>query len=293
MMGMTAGTMIYFENRTSDDISTVDASTIVSQYSQDFLDPMSIFYGLVLMIIGNIYEWITDKFLDAMNYRYRKDYNDARAKRLFFFNCLNNFLPLLYVAFFRDKTGDNKPFLALFSMLFIVFVIDQLKDTSFRLCKPIFMCYRRDIDKLHASYEDKFKLKPHKMNNPRHLMRKKIEYQIRVNDAQMDADNDTGEETMALVMQFGYVCLFSNVFPMAAFFAYISNMLTMKSIMQEFQIKKRTMPEISLGIGIYASMLDLLSQAAVCINVALCYYNSEATSNLVIKEWSNNKLSAL
>lgn len=131
------------------------------------------------------------------------------------------------------------------------------------------------------------------MNNPRHLMRKKIEYQIRVNDAQMDAEGDTGEETMALVMQFGYVCLFSNVFPMAPFFAYLSNLLTMRSLMHEFRIKKRTMPEISLGIGIYADQLDLLSQAAVCINVSLCYFTSDSTKKLLIEDWSNNKLTAL
>lgn len=293
MIGATAGTMVFFEGRTADDVASVDASAVASLYAQDFMDPLSIGYGFVLTIIGKIFEWVTDKFLEAMNYRYRKDYNDARAKRLFFFNCVNFYLPLGYVAFFRERSADNKPFLALFSMLFIIFVIDQLKEVLIRLCKPRLFCYRRDIDKLHESYEDKFKLKPHKMNSARHLMRKKIEYQIRVNDAQMDPETDTGEETSALVMQFGYVCLFSNVFPMAAFFAYVSNLLTMSSLMQEFRIKKRTMPEISLGIGIYADQLDLLSQAAVCINVAICYFTSDSTHTLLVKDWSNNKLSAL
>lgn len=137
MIGLTACTMVFFESQTSDDIAAVDASTIASVYSQDFMDPLSIGYGFVLTIIGKIFEWVTDKFLDAMNYRYRKDYNDARAKRLFLFNCVNFYLPLGYVAFFRGRSTDNKPFLALFSMLFIIFVIDQLKDGLIRLLGPM------------------------------------------------------------------------------------------------------------------------------------------------------------
>lgn len=147
-IGATAGTMVFFENATADDIASVDAETIIAQYQQDFFDPMSVVYGFTLTIISKIYEWITDKFIDAMNFRYRKDHNDARAQQVFFFNCVNMFLPLCYVAFFRPKDKGNKPFMALFSMLFIIFVIDSLKDALIRLLKPIICCTRSEVGKL-------------------------------------------------------------------------------------------------------------------------------------------------
>lgn len=121
------------------------------------------------------------------------------------------------------------------------------------------------------------------------MERRKIGLQIRINDEQMEDEVNTGEETMNLVMQFGYVCLFSNVFPLASFFAWLANFMTYHSILQEFRIKRRSIPEVSLGIGIYTDLLEILSQSAVFLNVAICYFTSDNTINLLLG-WSNKTL---
>ena len=62
-------------------------------------------------------------------------------------------------------------------------------------------------------------------------------------------ENSTAEAFNDLIIQFGYISLFSVAFPPAALFCYACNMITMKSIMSEFKYKQRQLPEISIGIG--------------------------------------------
>lgn len=80
----------------------------------------------------------------------------------------------------------------------------------------------------------------------------KIEYQILYNRNLMECEeNSIAEAYNDLVIQFGYISLFSVAFPPAALFCFGCNMITMKSIMSEFKFKQRQLPEISIGIGQY------------------------------------------
>jgi hypothetical protein len=83
-----------------------------------------------------------------------------------------------------------------------------------------------------------------------HSQKVKIEYQIMFNKNLMECEeNSTAEAFNDLIIQFGYISLFSVAFPPAALFCYACNMITMKSIMSEFKYKQRQLPEISIGIG--------------------------------------------
>ena len=68
--------------------------------------------------------------------------------------------------------------------------------------------------------------------------RLKIEYQIKFNDIlQEDEEGSITESQNDIVMQFGYITLFSTVFPLASLICLVCNMITMKSIMSEFKYK--------------------------------------------------------
>jgi len=64
---------------------------------------------------------------------------------------------------------------------------------------------------------------------------------------------------MDFVMQFGYIVMFSSVFPLAAFFCFMFNGLVLISVLNEFKHKRRIMPEISVGIGRFLTMIEFLS----------------------------------
>ena len=83
------------------------------------------------------------------NYRFHKDYNDAIANQLFLFNCLNSYVPLLYVAFFKQN------YQALFTMLFIMLIFDQWRTAAMRVLTPCW--YRRTKQSIVEDWDDKLR----------------------------------------------------------------------------------------------------------------------------------------
>ena len=82
-------------------------------------------------------------------------------------------------------------------------------------------------------------------------------------------------------MQFGYISLFSTIFPLAAVASYICNALTLKAIYLEFEFEKRSLPEVSIGIGKCLEMLDLIQFVSVIINCALIYFTNQSTERFL------------
>ena len=130
--------------------------------------------------------------------------------------------------------------MALFSMLIIIMIIDALKETTIRFFYPIVCGY--SSNKTAKETEWNARLQIGERENANHLKRDKILCQVQVNDVMMESENNVDEELMNLTMQFGYVCLFSNIFPLAGFFAWFTNIGTILCIYQEFELARRTMP---------------------------------------------------
>jgi hypothetical protein len=97
----------------------------------------------------------------------------------------------------------------------------------------------------------------------------------------MKDDQEIAHNYMDLVMQFGYISLFSTVFPLAAFVSYVSNSLTLKSIYLEFELEKRSIPEISIGIGKCLDMIELIQFVSVIVNCALIYFTNDASEKFL------------
>ena len=71
------GTMIFFEDLTYDEVDDINQEVILSQIQQDFVDPWTVVYGIVLSIYDSINTRIMTWFIEKRNYRYKKDYNNA------------------------------------------------------------------------------------------------------------------------------------------------------------------------------------------------------------------------
>lgn len=96
-----------------------------------------------------------------------------------------------------------------------------------------------------------------------------------------EKEADINGQLMDVVMQFGYVTFFSTVFPLAAFVMLMLNLMTLNTISMEIDLKRRSLPSVSVGIGVFITMLEFISQAAVAINVALAYFTSHDTRDFL------------
>ena len=97
----------------------------------------------------------------------------------------------------------------------------------------------------------------------------------------MKDDQEISHNYMDLIMQFGYVSLFSTVFPLAPLASYLCNALTMKAIYLEFECEKRCLPEVSIGIGKCLEMLDVLQFVTVIINCALIFFTNQSAERFL------------
>ena len=94
-----------------------------------------------------IFESVTRSFLDEYNYRFKKDYNDALSQEVFYFFCVNKYLPLMYIAFYVQS------YLTLFSTLLTLVVLDQLKETLTRYFKTA-IWFRYKVAKLEKEWKE-------------------------------------------------------------------------------------------------------------------------------------------
>jgi hypothetical protein len=78
-----------------------------------------------------------------------------------------------------------------------------------------------------------------------------------------------------LVIQYGYVVLFSVVFPLGAFMSLISNHIKFKSQVKNLKYFRRFKAEVSNGIGSWMTCLDQLSQISVYLNCMTLYFTSK------------------
>ena len=59
-----------------DDLVLGAVETALGEQYQDFFDPASVCYAMIIQIIGYVYEKCSIELIEWHNYRYRKDYND-------------------------------------------------------------------------------------------------------------------------------------------------------------------------------------------------------------------------
>ena len=108
------------------------------------------------------------------------------------------------------------------------------------------------------------------------------EYQA-IRDFNMSGEKpDILANYMELVVQFGYIVLFSEVFPLAAFMSIISNYIQMKSQINNLSYTRRSKPEVSTGIGNWMTCIQILSQFSIITSCACIYFTSKTFRKLLV-----------
>ena len=100
-----------------EDPQALDTTALEESVAQ-FMDPWSVLLCLILEVYVIVYEYFTVKFMDAYNFRFKKDFNDGLAWYLFFYNCVNFFFPIAVIALYKQS------FLAVFTILFVLLVVE-------------------------------------------------------------------------------------------------------------------------------------------------------------------------
>jgi hypothetical protein len=80
---------------------------------------------------------------------------------------------------------------------------------------------------------------------------------------------------MELVVQFGFIALFSSVFPLAPLFSLIANQIQYKAQTQNLIYMRRGKAQVADGIGAWMSYLDLIGLLAIIVNFGTLFFTCD------------------
>lgn len=94
----------------------------------------SVVYSIVIIIFGEIYKLFANIQCDEENHRYKQNYEDSLIGRLFLFNGLNYYFPMMYIAF---DPRNNENYDELFQLLLTQLAVKQISMNLIEYLKPI------------------------------------------------------------------------------------------------------------------------------------------------------------
>lgn len=107
-------------------------------------------------------------------------------------------------------------------------------------------------------------------------------YQCKKNDLLYNEKPNIIGEYMELVAQFGFISLFSEIFPPASLFSFICNFIQMKSQINNFKYTRRFKAEVGNGIGTFMDCIEILTKISIMSNCALLFWTSKYFKALFI-----------
>ncbi|XP_046843595.1 anoctamin-10-like [Xenia sp. Carnegie-2017] len=209
----------------------------------------SVVYTVVILVLNNLFLRTATKLNDWENHKLESSYQNHLVLKIISFYFINNFYSLFYIAF---VLGDMD---LLRNHLAALMITSQLTGQVTEQLMP-FILYKSRSTKLDMD------------SKTLGLFGKSdddIEYQMK-----QEPYWGVFWDYLELFLQFGFVFLFSSVYPMAAFWALFNNICELRT--DAFKISKisqRIFVQPSQGIGSWQTAFEIMGILAVITNCAL------------------------
>ncbi|MBN3278160.1 ANO10 protein, partial [Polyodon spathula] len=211
----------------------------------------SVIYAIVIEILNRIYRYAAEYLTGWENHRLESSYQNHLVLKVLVFNFLNCFASLFYIAFVLHDMKLLRQSLA--TLLITSQILNQIVEAFL----PYWLQKRRN-KKVHKKLG-------------RSSMDKELPWAEQVMlEADMDTYLGTFDDYLELFLQFGYVSLFSCVFPLAAVLAVLNNVTEIYSdALKMCQVFKRPFSQPAANIGVWQLAFETMSVISVVTNCAL------------------------
>ncbi|CAH0557355.1 unnamed protein product [Brassicogethes aeneus] len=256
------------------------------EYYQQFIMLPSIIYSVLVWALNLYYRKLATYLTEWENHRTQSQYDRHRVTKLVLFEFVNNFMSLFYIAFIIRDMDMLKSQLQ--TMLIISQMICNLQETVLPLAMK-YMSYRM------MSYKNK-KLTDHKSSKSKITRSEAFDEtksmfnlpQIQYDDSRirqvnqeciMEEYEGTFDDYLELFIQFGFVFLFSSVYPLAALWAVINNVIEIRAdAFKLCRIFQRPMSRRVKDIGAWQRCFEVLSALSILTNCGVLYLSPQMRS---------------
>ncbi|KAM6450827.1 anoctamin-10 isoform 1-T3 [Liasis olivaceus] len=211
----------------------------------------SIIYAVVIEILNRIYRYAAEFLTSWENHRLESSYQNHLILKVLVFNFLNCFASLFYIAFVIVDMKLLRQSLA--TLLITSQVLNQFVEAAL----PYWLQKSRNKTV-------KKKVKALEIDTDMSLFE-----QVNLEKG-MDTYSGTFDDYLELFLQFGYVSLFSCVYPLAAVFAVLNNITEMYSdALKMCTVFKRPFSEPAANIGVWQLAFQTMTVISVITNCIL------------------------
>jgi len=238
-------------------------------------------YAMIVWLMNFYYKKLATFLTNWENHRTQYDHEWHRMSKLVTFAFVNNFSSLFYIAFYIQDMAMLRSHVA--TMLIVWQMINHFQETLL----PYFI--RKAYSKIESSVIKQLKEHPAtseffapsktaveddaKETRPVPVL-SLCDKDPRITQAReeikLDSYADTYDDYLEIFTQFSYVFLFSSVYPMAAFWALLNNVLELKTdAFKICQVYQRPPSARAANIGVWQGCFELVGWLAVGTNCAL------------------------
>ncbi|CAJ0927868.1 unnamed protein product [Ranitomeya imitator] len=264
-----------------------------STFSNLLLFVPSIIYAVVIEIMNRIYRYAAEFLTNYENHRLESSHQNHLVLKVLVFNIVNCFASLFYIAFVmydlkllrqhgnqgKHRVTKRGPALSypMFTLvtgivgrwrasLATLLITSQIINQFVEALLPYWM------QKRHNNQIRK-KIKTMKVDKDFSLLE-----QIHL-EKQMDTYLGTFDDYLELFLLFGYVSLFSCVYPLAAILAVLNNVTELYSdALKMCRVFKRPFAQPSSSIGVWMLAFETMGIIAVVTNCSLLGMSSQVHS---------------
>jgi anoctamin-10 len=231
----------------------------------------TIVYSILVFVMNLKYLHLAHWLTEWENHRTQEQFERHVVAKLVIFEFVNTFLALFYIAFYLQDIPMLKS--QVFTMLIVMQIVNQLQETILPIVlkRPSTRRVMNKIAKKVHKEGDKSKPCEHRQvdflgcistedSQVRHAMW----------SLQRDPYESTYDDFMELWLQFGHVFLFSSVYPLAAFFALINNIVELRMDAYKLaRVMRKPTPRSNRDIGAWYAAFSITSIISVMTNCTL------------------------
>lgn len=213
----------------------------------------SIIYAVVIEIMNLIYRYAAEFLTEWENHRLESSYQNHLVLKVLVFNFFNCFASLFYIAFAMQDMVLLRQSLA------TLLITSQILNQFMEAFLPYWLQRRRNKKMIR-------KIQKNRTLGDKELT---LEEQVRL-EADMSAYLGTFDDYLELFLLFGYVSLFSCVYPLAAVLVVLNNATEVYSdAFKMCRVFKRPFSDPAANIGVWQLAFEAMSVIAVVTNCAL------------------------
>ncbi|XP_064459416.1 anoctamin-7-like isoform X1 [Ornithodoros turicata] len=236
---------------------------------------------IFIMILGKVYERLALRLTQWEMHRTQTDFENNLIFKVFLFQFVNFYSSIFYIAFFKGRfvgyPGHYSHLLGLRNEE--CSGSDCLSELAQQLA--IIMVGKQIINNAQEILVPKIKAwwHRHKTKFISDVAQSRWEQ-----DYQLIQNEGLFQEYLEMVLQFGFITIFVAAFPLAPLFALLNNWVEIRLDAQKFVCEtRRCVPERAQNIGVWFTILELLTRIAVITNAFLIAFTSDFLTRTVYR----------